>query len=188
MGYPVKTSWRPWYFSEVGIDNANYSKQLGGYMVEYQPPINHKSLISGGGRFFFATVSGSGHMVPAGAPNKAFDIISRFVHHPMNLYQAPETKLPSSPRKKGSSSALSSDSSRSSLSPGAIAGLVVMALITFTSLSLSLYCLFIMRRRGTKPPTTQPNNVVNPLQRRLDPQQAAVDAIPSRLDPETHAL
>jgi hypothetical protein len=171
------------------MDNANYSKQLGGYMVEYQPPVNHKSLISGGGRFFFATVSGSGHMVPASVPNKAFDIISRFVHHPMNLYKVPEIKLPSFPRKKGSSSGPSSlSSSGSSLSPGAIAGLVVMALITLASLTLSLYCLFIMRRRGTKPLTTQPNNVVSPLQRRLDPQQAAVDAIPSRLDPEQHTL
>jgi hypothetical protein len=187
MGFPVRTSWRPWYFSQVGIDNANYSKQLGGYMVEYQPPISRKSLISGGGRFFFATVSGSGHMVQASVPNKAFDIISRFVRHPVSLYEAPETKLPSRPRKKGLSSDLSSGSSVSSLSAGTIAGLVVMALVTLASLILSLYCFLIMRRRGTKALAQPDSNVANPLQRRVGPQ-ATVDSIPSRLDPEQHSL
>jgi len=57
LGLPIKEKWRPWMDAE---------KQVGGYTIKY----------SG---LTFASVRGSGHMVPWAQPMRSFDLFSRFL-------------------------------------------------------------------------------------------------------------
>jgi carboxypeptidase C (cathepsin A) len=61
MGYPVSQDWHPWLYQD--------GNQLGGYATTYETKYN----------FTFITVRGGAHAVPATAPAKAFEMISRFL-------------------------------------------------------------------------------------------------------------
>ena len=66
LGFGIKKSWGPWFYHSYSVLDAQYSSQLGGYMVEYdppKPPVGKKSnLGSKSATFHFATVRGSGHV------------------------------------------------------------------------------------------------------------------------------
>lgn len=61
MGFTATRSWQPWTF------NDNLGSQTGGWVTDYQ------------GGFTFATVRGSGHMVPQYRPKAAFAMFQRVI-------------------------------------------------------------------------------------------------------------
>jgi carboxypeptidase C (cathepsin A) len=58
MGFKVKTPWHPWTYGD---------NQVGGFATVYDQDLS------------FVTVKGAGHLVPADAPEQAFELIRRVV-------------------------------------------------------------------------------------------------------------
>ena len=88
LDFPIKKSWHPWFYHSYSVADPEYSSQLGGYMVEYVPKktsTKPSNLGSRAATFHFATVRGSGHMVPQDQPNKIFELYSRYISMPTEL-------------------------------------------------------------------------------------------------------
>jgi hypothetical protein len=64
MGYPVSSTWHPWYFPD-----PTYGNQVAGYATVYDTPFG----------FTFITVKGGRHEVPETAPREAFEMIKRLL-------------------------------------------------------------------------------------------------------------
>ena len=64
MGYPITKPWHPWEYKDGPY------QQIGGYAIEFDVP----------GRFVFTTVRGGRHEVPETAPDRAFEMLKRFLN------------------------------------------------------------------------------------------------------------
>ena len=64
MGYPITKPWHPWEYKDGPY------QQIGGYAIEFAVP----------GRFVFTTVRGGRHEVPETAPDRAFEMLKRFLN------------------------------------------------------------------------------------------------------------
>ena len=64
MGYPITKPWHPWEYKDGPYN------QIGGYAIEFDVP----------GRFVFTTVRGGRHEVPETAPDRAFEMLKRFLN------------------------------------------------------------------------------------------------------------
>lgn len=71
MAYPVKSSWHTWNYTSM----TSNQREVGGYAVDYQVPQGASNL----GRFTFITVRGGRHEVPWSAPDKALEMLDRFL-------------------------------------------------------------------------------------------------------------
>lgn len=189
FGYTIKKSWHPWYYHSYSVDNPHYSQQLGGYIVEYES--STWASIKGNVRkptFHFATVRGSGHMVPQDQPNKIFDLYSRYIDLQIDLSptpSSPPTRIPTfvgGSTGSGVQSVIESSQSTGN-SDSTTAGLIVLAIVAAGSIVLAASSCFFSRR-SAGPDGSAGAGATNPMADRLPRQEAGprvqhADAIPA---------
>lgn len=149
--------------------DASFALQLGGYMVKYTVPKlapgKRSNLVVRDATFHFATVRGSGHMVPQDQPNKIFELFSRYISLPTELSTTPSVPPTTKPSVGGPLGALGAAGSVEEAAPssGAVVAIVVLSVLLAVTLVLAAGWAFKLSRRAL--PQPPPNDVVpSPLQ------------------------
>lgn len=187
LGFESSKPWHPWFYHSYSVLDASFAMQLGGYMVKYSlpklPTGKRSNLVVRDATFHFATVRGSGHMVPQDQPNKIFELFSRYISLPTEL-STPTTNAPTAPAPIGNpppQTLHGSGSVRQAVpSTGAVVAIVVLSVALFAA---GGWIFKLSRQSLPQSPSSSNDVVASPLQQSLPPRDDIPAVHAKRLGP-----